>query len=104
MERDYTQSRTNTFPVHVFPDRLQRIIRELHDSNGFPVDYNAASMMAAISVAISNDTFNRVERITRIFDGAGYNVGNFVEHIINEHLDNNSANYESWFTVISKSF
>lgn len=55
-------------------------------------------------VAISNDTFDRVERIARIFGGAGYSVGNFVEHIINEHLDNNSANYESWFTLISKSF
>ena len=55
-------------------------------------------------VAISNDTFDRVERIARFFGGAGYSVSNFVEHIINEHLDNNSANYESWFTVISKSF
>lgn len=55
-------------------------------------------------VAISNDTFNRVERIARIFGGAGDSVGNFVEYIINEHLNSNSANYESWFTVISKSF
>ena len=55
-------------------------------------------------VAISNDTFDRVERIARFFGGPGYSVSNFVEHIINEHLDNNSANYESWFTVISKSF
>lgn len=55
-------------------------------------------------VAISNDAFNRVERIARIFGGAGDSVGNFVEHIINEHLDSNSANYESWFTLISKSF
>lgn len=45
--------------MHVFPDRLQRIIRELHDSNGFPADYTAASMMAAISVAIGNS--HRVE-------------------------------------------
>ena len=59
MERDYTQSRTNLFPVHVFPDRLQRIILELHDSNGFPADYTAVSMMAAISVAIGNS--HRVE-------------------------------------------
>lgn len=55
-------------------------------------------------VAISNDTFDRVERIARFFGGPGYSVGNFVEHIINEHLDSNSANYESWFTLISKSF
>lgn len=55
-------------------------------------------------VAISNDTFDRVERIARFFGGPGYSVSNFVEHIINEHLDSNAANYESWFTVISKSF
>lgn len=55
-------------------------------------------------VAISNDTFDRVERIARFFGGPGYSVSNFVEHIINEHLDSNSANYESWFTLISKSF
>lgn len=55
-------------------------------------------------VAISNDTFDRVERIARFFGGPGYSVSNFVEHIINDHLDSNCANYESWFTVISKSF
>lgn len=55
-------------------------------------------------VAISNDTFDRVERTARFFGGPGYSVSNFVEHIINEHLDNNAANYESWFTLISKSF
>ena len=55
-------------------------------------------------VAISNDTFDRVERTARFFGGSGYSVSNFVEHIINEHLDNNAANYEGWFTLISKSF
>ena len=55
-------------------------------------------------VAISNETFDRVERIARFFGGSGYSVSNFVEHIINEHLDNNAANYEGWFTLISKSF
>lgn len=55
-------------------------------------------------VAISNDTFDRVERTARFFGGPGYSVSNFVEHIINEHLNNNAANYESWFTLISESF
>lgn len=55
-------------------------------------------------MAISNDTFDRVERIARFFGGPGYSVSNFIEHIINEHLDSNAANYESWFTLISKSF
>lgn len=52
-------------------------------------------------VAISNDTFDRVERIARFFGAPGYSVSNFVEHIINEHLDSNAANYESWFTLTS---
>lgn len=55
-------------------------------------------------VAISNDTFDRVERIARYFGNADYSVSSFVEHIINEHLDANVANYENWFSVISKSF
>ena len=38
-------------------------------------------------VAISNDTFDRVEHIARFFGGPGYSVSNFVEHIINEHLE-----------------
>ncbi len=54
--------------------------------------------------AISNDTFDRIERIARFFGGSGYSVSNFVEHIINEHLDSKAANYEGWFTLISKSF
>ena len=32
-------------------------------------------------VAISNDTFDRVERTARFFGGPGYSVSNFVEHI-----------------------
>lgn len=55
-------------------------------------------------MAERNDTFDRVERIARFFGGSGYSVSNFVEHIINEHLDSNAANYEGWFTIISKSF
>lgn len=55
-------------------------------------------------VAISNEAFERVERIARYFGSADYSVSSFVEHIINEHLDVNADNYSNWFTVISKSF
>lgn len=55
-------------------------------------------------VAISNETFERVERIARYFGSADYSVSSFVEHIINENLDANAENYSNWFTVISKSF
>ena len=55
-------------------------------------------------MAERSETFDRVERIARYFGNADYSVSSFVEHIINEHLDANVANYESWFSVISKSF
>ena len=55
-------------------------------------------------MAERNETFDRVERIARYFGNADYSVSSFVEHIINDHLDANVANYESWFSVISKSF
>lgn len=49
----------SAFPVHVFPAKMQRIILELNTTCAFPIDYTAASMMAAISVAIGNS--HRVE-------------------------------------------
>lgn len=55
-------------------------------------------------VAISNDTFERVDKIACIFGGSGYSVSSFVEHIINRHFDGNADNYGSWFAIISKSF
>ena len=55
-------------------------------------------------VSISNDTFERVDKIVRIFGGSGYSVSSFVEYIINEHLDGNADNYGSWVAIISKTF
>ena len=50
---------TSDFPIDVFPAKLQRIVQELHTSCGFPIDYTASAMLAAISVAIGNT--HRVE-------------------------------------------
>ena len=36
------------FPIEVFPIRIQRIISCLHDCQGYPVDYVAAAILAAI--------------------------------------------------------
>ena len=40
----------------------REFIRELHDSNGFPADYTAASMITAISVAIGNTHSVEIKR------------------------------------------
>lgn len=40
------------FPVHVLPEGLQWITSHLHETIGFPVDYTAAAILFAASVAI----------------------------------------------------
>ena len=42
------------FPISLYPSKIQRIIREVNDWYGFPVDYVAAAMLVAVSVAIGN--------------------------------------------------
>ena len=37
------------FPIEIFPIRIQRIISSLHDCQGYPVDYVAAAILAAIA-------------------------------------------------------
>lgn len=54
-----TQNAKSTFPLEVLPPKLQRIALELHSGCGFPLDYTASAMLAAISVAIGNT--HRVE-------------------------------------------
>ena len=54
-------------------------------------------------VAISNDTFDRIERIARHFGGRGYVVGSFVEHILIDHLEAYADIYEGWYSQLGKS-
>lgn len=56
---NHTKSADSDFPIHVFPAKMQRIILELNTTCAFPIDYIAAAMLAAISVAIGNT--HRVE-------------------------------------------
>lgn len=54
-------------------------------------------------VAISDDTFDRIERIARHFGGRGYAVGSFVEHIIIDHLEAYADIYDGWYSQLGKS-
>ncbi len=49
-------------PIEVFPIRIQRIISSLHDCQGYPVDYVAAAILAAITVGIGNSHLVQVKR------------------------------------------
>ena len=50
------------FPISVFPHKIQRIITELHASQGYPIDYIAAAMLSALAVSIGNSHFAQVKR------------------------------------------
>ena len=50
------------FPISAFPLRIQRIITELHDSQGYPIDYIAAAMLSALAVSIGNSHLVQVKR------------------------------------------
>ena len=56
---NHAKTSDSDFPVQVFPAKMQRIILELNTTCGFPIDYTASAMIAAISVAIGNT--HRVE-------------------------------------------
>lgn len=42
------------FPVSIFPNKIQRIIREVHECHNYPTDYIAAAILTAIAVGIGN--------------------------------------------------
>ncbi|SIQ98433.1 Primase C terminal 1 (PriCT-1) [Chryseobacterium sp. RU37D] len=48
----FQKTKKNPFPIEVFPEKIQNIITELKNTMTYPVDYTAASMMYAVSVAI----------------------------------------------------
>lgn len=42
------------FPTSIFPMKIQRIIKEVHECQNFPIDYVGASMLVAIALGIGN--------------------------------------------------
>ncbi len=59
---NHAKTSDSDFPVHVFPAKMQRIILELNTTCGFPIDYTASAMIAAISAAIGNTHRIEVKR------------------------------------------
>ena len=50
------------FLISVLPHKIQRIITELHASQGYPIDYIAAAMLSALAVSIGNSHLAQVKR------------------------------------------
>ena len=50
------------FPISIFPVELRGIITEVHECQGFPIDYIAAAMLVAIAVGIGNTHLAELKR------------------------------------------
>lgn len=48
------ERKTNSFPVEVFPDPIQKVIRATNEDLNFPIDFIGASLLYAASVAVGN--------------------------------------------------
>lgn len=48
------EENTLSFPIGVFPEKLQRIARILHDDEGLNLDYLCASMLTVLAAAMGN--------------------------------------------------
>lgn len=42
----------SAFPIGIFPSEIRNIIAEVHECQGFPIDYIASVMLVAIAVGI----------------------------------------------------
>jgi hypothetical protein len=51
---NHTPANGKAFPLNAFPEELQRMVTMLHDALQFPVDYSAAAILYATSLAIGN--------------------------------------------------
>lgn len=52
----------STFPVDIFPTKIEKIIAEVHECQSFPIDYIASAMLVAISVGIGNTHLVQLKR------------------------------------------
>ena len=50
------------FPVSIFPNKIQRIIREVHECHNHPTDYIAAAILTAIAVGIGNTHLAQIKQ------------------------------------------
>lgn len=52
----------SSFPVEIFPTKIRKIITEVHECQGFPIDYIASAMLVAIAVGIGNTHLAQLKR------------------------------------------
>lgn len=92
------------FPVECFPSIIQDIIIGLRESMGFPIDYTALAMLAAVSTAIGSST--RIRNFDNwmepcilfsvIVGEPGTNKSHPLSAILKPLLDIDKAEYESY--------
>ena len=57
-----TRLSSTAFPISIFPAKIQRIIREVHECHNYPTDYIAAAILTAIAVGIGNTHLAQIKQ------------------------------------------
>lgn len=52
----------SAFPIGIFPSEIRNVIVEVHDCQGFPIDYIASAMLVAIVVGRRNAHLVQLKR------------------------------------------
>lgn len=52
--KEETKAGKNPFPVEVFPDLIQEVIRSTNETLRYPIDFTGSAILYAISVAVGN--------------------------------------------------
>lgn len=50
------------FPISIFPAKIQRIIREVHECHNYPTDYIVAAILTAIAIGIGNTHLAQIKQ------------------------------------------
>ena len=92
------------FPIECFPPMIQDIVIGLRESMGFPIDYTALAMLAAVSTAIGSST--RIKNFDNwmepcilfavIVGEPGTNKSHPLSAILKPLLDIDKSEYESY--------
>jgi hypothetical protein len=48
-KKNETKTEVQGFPIEIFPEKIQSVLLELHETTGIPIDFYAAGMLSVFS-------------------------------------------------------
>lgn len=53
-KKNETKTEVQGFPIEIFPEKIQSVLLELHETTGIPIDFYAAGMLSVFSSVLGN--------------------------------------------------